>query len=201
MNAILNHLYATYAPRALILYGSYADGTNNEGSDFDAMILADREPHHDVSIVDGVQLDVFVYPVDYFSRDAQLEEAVQLADGIVLHDPEGLGAALKARVQAYVKAQPASSREDNAESLAWCRKMLTRSGQGDPEGFYRWHWVLTESLPIACDLLSLPWRGPKKSLRSLAQARPDVYAVYARALAEFTPQALADWIDCLEALL
>lgn len=201
VESILNYLYGTYAPEALILYGSYADGMDNEGSDFDALILADREAHHDVSIVDGVQMDVWVYPADYFAADDALDEAVQIADGVVLHDSQGKGTALRARVRDYIAAQPGKSAGENEESLAWCRKMLARSARTDAEGLYRWHWLLTDSLEIACDLLHQPYCGPKKSLRWLENAHPDVYAAYARALAEFTQEALTAWVKCLEKLL
>ena len=201
MESILNYLYGKYAPHALILYGSYADGTAGEGSDFDALILAEGEAKHDVTVVDGTQLDVWVYPVEYFAEDAGLEEAVTILDGIVLHDPEGLGAALKDRVQAYWAAKPGKTAEENAASLAWCRKMLCRTARADAEGFFRWHWLLGDSLEIACDLLYQPYRGPKKSLRWLEAAHPAVYAVYARALSAFTQEALRAWIDCLEGLL
>ena len=201
MESILNDLYARYAPRALILYGSWADGTNGPDSDFDALILADRAAYHDTSTVDGVQLDVWVYPADYFGSDDALEEAVTIEDGVALHDPQGLGATLKARVQAYLAAKPGKSPEENAASLAWCRKMLTRTARADAEGLYRWHWLLTETLEIACDLLHQPYRGPKKTLRWLAAQHPAVHAAYARALSSFTQEALIVWIDCLQGLL
>ncbi len=201
MERIINYLYSKYAPYALISYCSYADGTAGEGSDFDALILAEGEAQHDVAIVADIQLDVWVYPVEYFAEDASLEEAVTILDGIILHDPQGLGAALKERVAAYFAAKPGKTTQENAASLAWCRKMLARTARADAEGLYRWHWLLADSLEIACDLLHQPYRGPKKSLRWLEAAHPAVYAVYARALAEFTREALEAWIRCLEGLL
>lgn len=200
MEGILNYLNGTYAPRAMILYGSYANGTNDGDSDFDALILADMQ-RHDVSTVEGVQLDVWVYPVDYFEADDTLMEAVTIAEGVLFHDPEGLGAALRERVRAHLAAQPRKSAEENAEALVWCRKMLSRTARSDAEGVYRWHWLLVDSLEIACDLLHHPYQGPKKSLRWLDEAYPDIHAVYTRALAEFTQSALAAWIACLEGLL
>lgn len=200
MESILNYLYGTYAPKTLILYGSYADGTNGADSDFDAFILSDMQ-RHDVAVIDGAQLDVWGYPVDYFVEDAALEEAVTILDGIVLHDPQNMGTALKARVQAYFAAKPGKTAEENAASIAWCRKMMSRTERADAEGVYRWHWLLVDTLEIACDLLHHPYHGPKKALRWLADAQPQVYAAYTRALAEFEHPALAAWIDCLEGLL
>lgn len=201
MEAILNDLYAKYAPETLILYGSYADGTAGEGSDFDALILANHPAQHDVSVVDGTQLDVWVYPVDYFAKDDALEEVVTILDGVILRDTQGYGAALQARVQAWWSARPRKSAEENAASVAWCRKMLARTERMDAEGFFRWHWLLTDSLEIACDLLHRPYRGPKKALRWLENEHPQVCAVYQNALSSFKREALRVWIDCLEGLL
>ncbi len=47
MEMILNYLCGKYAPAAVILYGSYADGAAGEDSDFDALVLADHEMYHD----------------------------------------------------------------------------------------------------------------------------------------------------------
>ncbi len=201
MESILNALYAAYAPEALILYGSYADGTNGEGSDFDALVLADHMPYHDVSFVEGVQLDVWVYPADHFTSNDALAEVIQIEDGILVHDPHGQGAELQRRVRALRASQPGKSAGDNAESLAWCRKMLQRAARADAEGLFRWHWLLTESLEIACDLLHQPYPGPKKALRWLEKHQPELYAVYLNALSTADHAALADWIAALEALL
>ena len=48
---------------------------------FDALIIAGKEKAHDSSIVDGVVLDVFVYPTETFSADYDPEEFVQVWDG------------------------------------------------------------------------------------------------------------------------
>lgn len=201
MENILNYVHGKYAPDAVILYGSYADATNGEGSDFDALVLANHEAYHDVSVLDGVQLDVWVYPVDYFAEDAALEEAVTILDGIVLHDPQGIGRSLQARTVAWFAAKPGKSPEENAATIAWCRKMLARTARHDAEGMYRWHWLLVDSLEIACDLLHHPYRGPKKALQWLQETHPELYAAYQKALASTSQPALAAWIDCLERLL
>jgi predicted nucleotidyltransferase len=59
---IIRYLEETYSPDAIIIYGSFADGSANEHSDFDALVMADRDKLHDSSVIDGTILDVFVYP-------------------------------------------------------------------------------------------------------------------------------------------
>lgn len=195
METILNYLKETYQPSTLILYGSWADGSNNEGSDFDCLLLCDRaEPYHDVSIVDGIQLDAFVYPQDSV-RDADLSEFLQIHDGRILLDETGAGAALKEAVNAYITEAASQAREESLAQLDWCRKMLIRARRGDAEGYFRWHWLLCDSLEIWCGLQGQFYFGPKKTIRYLKETDPKGFALYEKALSVMDPQALADWIE------
>ena len=63
---ILAYLKETYQPDAIVIYGSFADGSANEGSDFDALVIADKGRTHDSSVIDGIVLDVFVYAMETF---------------------------------------------------------------------------------------------------------------------------------------
>ena len=65
---------------------------------FDALIIAGEEKTHDSSIVDGVVLDVFVYPTERFSADYDPEEFVQVWDGKIVLDEHGIAGQLKAKV-------------------------------------------------------------------------------------------------------
>lgn len=68
MEQILSYLVETYAPKAILVYGSYADGSDNEHSDFDALVISGCQGRsHDMSMVNGVTLDVFVYPEAFLS--------------------------------------------------------------------------------------------------------------------------------------
>ena len=67
MEQIIEYIKRNYNPISIILYGSYANGTNNLNSDFDSLVISyDHEQFHDTSFVNGIQLDVFVYPVSYY---------------------------------------------------------------------------------------------------------------------------------------
>lgn len=94
---IVGYLKKTYQPDAVIVYGSFADGSANLNSDFDALIIAGKEKAHDSSIVDGVVLDVFVYPAETFSADYDPEEFVQVWDGKIVLDEHGIAGQLKAK--------------------------------------------------------------------------------------------------------
>lgn len=65
---ILEYLLQTHNPRAIIITGSYADGTYTEASDFDCWLIGrdKKTARHDTSIVNGVQLQAEIYPMHYF---------------------------------------------------------------------------------------------------------------------------------------
>ena len=198
MEKILEYLVEKYQPEGMIVYGSFADGSYNENSDFDVLVIASGEKRHDASVVDGTVLDAFVYPPETFAGAFDPADFVQIFDGKIVLDSKGVAAKLKARVLAYLDALPMKAMDEVRQDVAWCRKMQSRTLRGDAEGFYRWHWLLTESLLIYCDARRWHYFGPKKALRQMQRERPGHYAAYRTALEDFTQSALSGWLDCLE---
>lgn len=194
---ILDYLKRTYAPEAILLYGSFANGTNNAHSDFDALVIADAPEGHDTSTVAGVVLDVWVYPPETFSGHFAPEDFVQIFDGRIVLDKYGTATRVQQEVQAYLQSLPTPSDEENRQNLAWCQKMMTRTTRGDAEGYYRWHWLLTESLQIYCDIRHQHYFGPKKALRWMQEHAPEDFACYQHALCDFTQEALEGWMACM----
>lgn len=107
MKQVIEYIQKNYDPLCLILYGSYADGTNRLNSDFDALVItADHEPFHDTSLVAGIPLDVFVYPAGYFEGAYACEDFVQIFDGRMIMDRHDIGKSLLANVRAYLQNRP-----------------------------------------------------------------------------------------------
>ena len=50
MEQILEYLKNTYSPVSILVYGSFADGTNDETSDFDCMLIVSEIE----KVVDGL---------------------------------------------------------------------------------------------------------------------------------------------------
>ena len=198
---IVGYLKKTYQPDAVIVYGSFADGSANLNSDFDALIIAGKEKAHDSSIVDGVVLDVFVYPAETFSADYDSEEFVQVWDGKIVLDEHGIAGQLKAKVLDYIEHLPKKTVTEVAQEVEWCEKMLLRTMREDVEGYYRWHWVLCDSLEIYFDIKGLHYYGPKKTLRLMEKSDAEAFGLYAKALREFDRESLSAWIDCLKSMV
>ena len=198
---ILAYLKETYRPDAIIVYGSFADGSANINSDFDALVIADRERTHDSSVIDGIVLDVFIYPPDTFQAEYDPEEFVQVWDGKILLDTDGIAARLQKRVLDHIAHIPRKTGKEIRQEVGWCEKMLSRTMRGDAEGYYRWHWVLFDSLEIYFDIKGLPYYGPKKALRLLEQTDPDAFRIYGNALREFRRECLSEWISYLKGII
>lgn len=180
MQNIIDYLQRTYNPVGLILYGSYCDGTQNDQSDFDALVLIRCGSYiHDTSVIDDVWLDVFVYPLDSKLRP---EDFVQIYDGKVLMDETGMAGELLLQVRQYVDDSPEKTVEEKEELKCWCEKMLCRACRDDAEGQYRAHWVLTDSLQIYCDVRDRFYFGPKKTIARMQQDDPEGFSLFCDAM-------------------
>ena len=195
LEQIIEYIKRKYNPLSIILYGSYANGTNNLNSDFDSLVISyDHEQFHDTSFVNGIQLDVFVYPASYFDGNYDCNDFVQIFDGKIVVDSDERGKALQTKVQSYLQNRPQKSKAEIDASVDWCVKMLARVKRYDAEGMFRWHWVLNDSLEIFCDVMHHPYWGPKKSLKWMEENHPSAFDCYQTALADFSVDSLENWI-------
>ena len=200
MKEIIEYITQKYNPVSIILYGSYSNGTNNLNSDFDALVISyDHKEFHDTSFVNGVQLDVFVYPASHFEENYDCNDFIQIFDGKIIADSDGRGKALQANVLSYLQNRSQKSKAEIDASIDWCIKMLARVKRGDAEGMFRWHWVLIDSLEIYCDVMHHPYFGPKKSLKWMEENYSAAFAYYQTALADFSIDSLEKWITYIKA--
>ena len=102
---------------------------------------------------------------------------------------------LQEKVQAYLRSRAVKSSAEIQASIDWCVKMLERTKRGDCEGMFRWHWVLTDSLEIFCDVMQHPYLGPKKALKWMEEAQPESFACYKKALQYLRMDCLEEWIS------
>ena len=202
MEDILDYIQKTYTPLALIVYGSFADGSNNRNSDFDALVItSDAEKPHDHSIIHGTELDVWIYPPEKFSSPYDPDEFLQIWDGKILIDSDGLALSLKQTVNDYIRGLPAKSDEENKHHAVWCQKMLSRAERGDAEGRYRLYWLLKDSLEIYFDLKHWQYFGPKKGLKKMRADDETAALIYEQALKAPTIEHVRTWVDFLQSLI
>ncbi len=202
MDKIIEYIKNKYQPIVIIVYGSFAAGSNNLSSDFDALVISkNHKMFHDTSLVSDIQLDVFIYPEDYFEGEYDYNEFVQIYDGIVVLDTKNKGLNLKNKVIEYLQNKQLQIKNGINDNISWCLKMLERSKREDEEGAFRFHWLLVESLEIFCDIVEHPYLGPKKALKWMKENHPEAYDLYKKALINFNIESLNAWILYMKSLI
>ena len=200
MQDILSYLAAEYDPAAIIVYGSFADGTSNLFSDFDALLItADGARRHDDRFVDCTQLDVFIHPLADFQGDYDPAEYAHIYGGQILLDRDGVAATLLERVQGFVDGQAKKTAEQLRLDVSRCEKMLRRAERTDAEGCFCRSLLLVESLRIYTELRGWPYLGPKKALSQLEKKDRAAFALYEKALTAGDYTTLSAWIGHIRA--
>ena len=198
---VIQYLLQTHHPRAIIVTGSYADGTYNKASDFDCWLIGQDEKRAlcDTSIVNGIELQAEIYPQAYF-ESMTLYWLRYFVDAIIVYDPEGLAEKFLQNTQEKLAAYPCMPPKQKEQAIAYLEKMLRRASTQDIHGDYRGHLMLAQSLESWCDLSDRIFLGPKKTLRLMEAADPASTAIYRRALRSFDAEDMCAWIRHLRVI-
>ncbi len=201
MEKVIQYIKDKYEPISIIVYGSYADGTNCITSDFDALVISNSNIRfHDTSFIGDLQLDIFVYPKSHFDSPYSYDNFVQLCSSKIVFDTDGYAKAIVDEVKKHFENKPFKNAQDIKADKDWCIKMLNRVRRSDTEGMYRWHLLLTESLKIFCDIKKKRYLGSKKSLSWMKKEYPEAYTIYEKALTNFDHKNLEDWVEYINEL-
>ena len=198
VSGILEYLLQTHNPRAIIITGSYADGTYNEASDFDCWLIGRDESraYHDTSIVNGIQLHAEIYPLSHLMH-LPMRMIEFFIDVIIAHDPDGAAAEFMNHVQKELACDPCMRPEKKAQTMAYLEKMLRRASRQDFNGDLRGHLMLFQSVEYWCDFSDRIYQGSKKTLRMMEKTDPKSAAILRRAMRSFDPADMQAWIDRL----
>lgn len=191
-DSVIRYLKDTYHPRAILLYGSYSRGDQDEYSDFDCMIIVDsKDRKHDDSVVASVQLDCFLFTAEEtVSEDADV--FLPAYDAKIVVD-DGVGLALQNRVRQYVRKHETIEDDEKRFIRSWIRKTMRRAEKNDDEGNYRAVAFLWESLTDYCLLRDRFYFGSKQMIGWLKTNDPDGYALFHSAITNRTRDSIAAW--------
>lgn len=193
---IMDYLIEKYDPHTAIVYGSFSADRSNEFSDFDVLLITDKLPtQHDGSIIEGVELDAFIYSEEDFNKMKEISKFIQVHDGEILLDKKGIGRRLVDDVKMYAKEQSFVSNQEKIHLKVWCHKMLLRTQRGDAEGMFRWHWLLHDSLEIYCNMRDMFYFGPNKTLTWIQENDEEGYMLINEALRTTNRVSLKKWIE------
>jgi len=194
MDRIIQYLQEKYHPRALIVYGSYVRGDQDEFSDFDCMIVVDtKEKNHDGSIIDGIQLDCFIFTAGEVAAD-DVDPFLTVYDGQIIFD-DGIGAALKKRVRKYVAEHTVIEESEKEFIASWVQKTIRRMQKNDDEGNYRAIAFLFESLTDYCFLRDIFYFGSKKTISLLKETDSHGYDLFHAAITQKTNECIQAWAE------
>ena len=177
------------------MYGSYADGTHSENSDFDCMVIVDKKTvSQDNSFVSGIQLDLFIYSLDEIINIDNIDDFVQLYDAQIIKDTDNIASNLVMGINDHISKNSEKSAVEKSNLKSWVVKMLRRAEQNDTEGLFRYHWLLTDSLEIYFILRNMYYFGPKKSIAYLKKNDATAYALFDSSLKTVGLLYLKEWI-------
>lgn len=197
---LTNYLMESYGCHTIILYGSYVSGDYTEESDIDIVCFSDREePVNDVSVFEGIQLDVWIYPT---SQMGETESFLRVNGGRVLRDERVLADTFLENVRVlFVRGTRKLSTDEKDFLKTWLRKMYVRSAKRDIEGNYRFAWLMRDVLEIYFEMTGRWYLGPKKSfvwLKENDQVAYDLFdRVYRRDVSDDDVENLLDYMDAL----
>lgn len=178
----------------ILLYGSRADGTANQFSDYDIAAFADvAVSTRDTRVVDGQFLDVFLHPETILHNPTQ--EHLSLRGSQILTQRGTETTEFLASLDAIHRSGPTPLANDEIQARrTWARKMAFRMRRLDIEGNFRRVWLLTTLLEDYFSLRGMWYEGPKKSFQWLLASDMVAYSAFDEAL---KPGASFDAIDQL----
>ena len=195
MESIIEYLKKTYRPLSILLYGSYADGTNDGSSDFDCMIIVpEKEKNHDDSVIDGVQLDCFIFTEEQVKDEGDIDAFLTAYDSNIVLD-NGLGADLKRRVREYVREHTVIPDDEKEFIRSWIRKMMCRVEKNDDEGNMRAVSFMAESLVDYFFLRDMFYFGSKKAIHYVRENDKEGYALFHEAVTVKSNRAIIKWAE------
>jgi len=199
MENIVEYLKEKYRLTSLVVSGDYAEGAIRPGSVFEAIGLGPTSPYaHETETVDGVKLDVLIYPREIFYGEIALDEFEQLHEGLVALDEDGMGSWLKRMIAQQIDSIPLKSDEAVEDALHWCETMAESAAARDAEGWFCRHWLLTDSVEIYSDAVGVPFLSPRKTMSKMAKADPEAAAIHLAALSGTDDESLRAWVNLLK---
>lgn len=175
----------------MILYGSWARAQATKESDVDLFCIGDNGEYHQRTLYkDERLLDAWCTSVDAMPDPKDL---LHLSSGIVLYQRNDEGTKLMSAINKALEQPPPPMPIWKQETYRqWTQKMLRRSRRNDPEGDFRRHWLLFDSLSLWFSLRQIHYPGPKAAVHWLQRNEPITHKAFCQAM---TPGASLEDIE------
>lgn len=194
LQGICAQLVRDAGAHTILLYGSRADGSENEFSDYDVAAFANvARSTRDARIVEGAFLDVFLHPEEVLRNPTA--EHLTLRGSVILMQRDAEATDFLGALEVIFRNGPEPLPADEIEARrTWARKMALRMRRCDIEGNFRRAWLLAVLLEDYFSLRGMWYQGPKKSFQWLLNQDLGTYRGFEEAL---RPGASSEAIDRL----
>jgi predicted nucleotidyltransferase len=180
---LLKDLVLEHEAHTVLLYGSRADGSAREDSDYDVAAFGPvTEPFRIARRFNGAYLDVWVYPESELQISPGVEH-LRLRGSKILLQRDSEADAFLSRLEQYFLQGPRPLRPgEGAARKVWAHKTLARAVRGDPEGNYRRLELIQVLLENYFHVRGRWYQGSNKSLLWLQQFDPPAFRSFCKAL-------------------
>jgi hypothetical protein len=182
LQRVCDDLVTLHGVHTILLYGSRADNSATQDSDYDLAAFAPIEKAlRDARLMNGAYLDIFLYPEGVLKNPN--EELLKLRGCRVMLQRVGEADAFLIALEQLFERGPERLPPDEIQARkAWALKMASRSQRGDTEGNYRRAWLLVALLEDYFLIRGQWYQGPKKALCWLQEHDPATYKAFSLAL-------------------
>lgn len=191
---LVEYITKKYQCHTIILYGSFANGTFDEESDIDVVGFSDNDMElQDKSLFDGRALDLWIYNDNKLKHP---EEFLHIRTGLSLLDSNHQAHDFLTQINTLFNKGPEQLAQEAKENhILWLEKMLKRALKNDTEGQYRFHWALTDILPIYFEITNRWYLGSKASLIWLEKNDPEAFNFFKSLYSEASVESLKRTIE------
>ena len=171
------YLSTKYEFDLLILYGSYANGHNNNESDIDIIGFAEiTEFVHESPIINDHMLDAWIYPISFIS---DVSKTIHILPCQILIDKSFQGAKLIQSIEDERKKNTKKLSGNEKEQMdKWIEKMIKRARQDSPEANYRYNWLLNDFPELYCNYSGFYYDGPIKTIKNRLSVDKEIGELY-----------------------
>jgi hypothetical protein len=177
LSVLAQELSQTHHCHTVILYGSRAHDTYTDASDIDVVCFGSQVVEvSDARFWQGYWLDAWIYPE---TKALDTEQFLHLHQGQVLCQKDDFGTRLLAEVAHILDTPPPPTPPDVWQHRrVWLSKTLARIERGDPEAWYRRHWLIADLLEVHMTLQHQRFLGFKRTMQWLADNDPHTHALF-----------------------
>jgi Nucleotidyltransferase domain. len=186
---------------ALILHGSFADGTFTDASDIDFLALcSEGGASLCTAKAEGYLVRCHTLNSAILQTDCNMPQILKLtvARGVIVYDPEGKGKLLMDKLEMLKESLPKIPQVTKDAASKWAEEMFVQSLPDTANGNCCRMRLLLRSLDVIFLMNDQYFTGRKHAIGILKRDAPEAFDIYMKALSDDADeQDLRRWVDAV----